>query len=56
MEHHGKYYEKKNIYIYMYIYIHTNTYIYMNNWVTAVQKKLTEHCKSIIIKIKSYST
>ena len=26
--------------------------IYIYDWVTAVQQKLTEHCKSTIIKIK----
>ena len=31
-------------------------YIYMFNWVTAVQQKLKEHCKSTITKKKKNST
>ena len=31
--------KKKNVYI----------YIYMYDWITAVQQKLTQHCKSTII-------
>ena len=38
MEHDGGQCEKKNIYIYMCVY----------NLVTAVQKKMTEHCKPTI--------
>ena len=32
----------------MCVYIDIHIYLYMNDWVTAVQQKLAQHCKSTI--------
>ena len=43
------------IYVCVGVYIYIYTHIYMNDWVTAIQQKLTGHCKSTITeKIKIF--
>ena len=39
------------MYVCLCVYIYIYMYVCMYDWVTAVQQKLTEHCKSSIIKI-----
>ena len=52
MEHDGRQYEKKKVY--MYTHTHTRTHTYLYRYIQlgrfAVQQKLTDYCKSTIIK------